>query len=455
MKSTGCEGSHNAATRAASAREVGRAPSTRRSSTRSSHFPIARQLDRRRGQRGRDLDDEYARRRSVGAVVPRRRGRRAGGRRREAVRTRFDRGHLTDGTRDSPGVSCAGHGAPSIRLGRMSARDPAQPALDAAPRGDDASSSSARLVDARAASGPVPAALAIDPDRLFGRPVGQGLLPPSPAVLRDTLQRRPRPPAGARRHPRHLGRDPLSRRHDWLGTSGLANIKTGEAVEPDTAFAVASISKTFTAALILRLAQEGRLDLARPAAQYLPELRIDRRVTRAHAARPHEWPARLLLRPEDRQGAAGRPGPGLEPGAFAQVRRQGLLQARQGLALLEHELSPARAHRRARRRTTAGRRSSESRFFGPLDLDHTFEQIDESAWRPGRARVSVRSARAQSYARSTSPTGRRWRRSRRWSPPPARPVRSPRRPRTSSAGSSALYGGERPRPDDSRRGHGR
>ncbi len=52
----------------------------------------------------------------------------------------------------------------------------------------------------------------------------------------------------------------------------------------DTRFNIASISKQFTAALILRLVDEGRLELDQPIANYLPEYRSDvgRRVTLHH-----------------------------------------------------------------------------------------------------------------------------------------------------------------------------
>ncbi|WAS90927.1 serine hydrolase domain-containing protein [Nannocystis punicea] len=43
-------------------------------------------------------------------------------------------------------------------------------------------------------------------------------------------------------------------------------------VERDTVFGVGSISKTFTALAVLKLRDEGRLDLDRPASAYLPEL---------------------------------------------------------------------------------------------------------------------------------------------------------------------------------------
>jgi D-alanyl-D-alanine carboxypeptidase len=50
-------------------------------------------------------------------------------------------------------------------------------------------------------------------------------------------------------------------------------------VTPDTAFALASISKTFTAAVVLRLVDEGRLGLDQRVAPLLPAYRLDRRIT--------------------------------------------------------------------------------------------------------------------------------------------------------------------------------
>ena len=65
----------------------------------------------------------------------------------------------------------------------------------------------------------------------------------------------------------------------WVGASGLADVATARPVSPDTAFAVASVSKTFTAALILALAEDGRIALDEPVVTYLPELAIDSRIT--------------------------------------------------------------------------------------------------------------------------------------------------------------------------------
>jgi D-alanyl-D-alanine carboxypeptidase len=65
----------------------------------------------------------------------------------------------------------------------------------------------------------------------------------------------------------------------WQGTAGLADVAAGRPVTADTAFPVASVSKTFTAALILGLVQDGTLDLDASARSYLPSLPIDSRIT--------------------------------------------------------------------------------------------------------------------------------------------------------------------------------
>jgi D-alanyl-D-alanine carboxypeptidase len=57
----------------------------------------------------------------------------------------------------------------------------------------------------------------------------------------------------------------------WVGTVGVADAATDEPVTPDTAFALASITKTFTAAVVLQLVDEGVLSLDDRAADLLPE----------------------------------------------------------------------------------------------------------------------------------------------------------------------------------------
>jgi D-alanyl-D-alanine carboxypeptidase len=65
----------------------------------------------------------------------------------------------------------------------------------------------------------------------------------------------------------------------WEGAAGLADVAAGRRVSTGTVFPAASISKTFTAALILALVADGRVGLDRPVTTYLPTLAIDRTIT--------------------------------------------------------------------------------------------------------------------------------------------------------------------------------
>lgn len=57
----------------------------------------------------------------------------------------------------------------------------------------------------------------------------------------------------------------------WTGVSGLADVEAGIPVTADAAFSLGSVSKTFTAALILDLADEGRLTLDDRVRDWLPD----------------------------------------------------------------------------------------------------------------------------------------------------------------------------------------
>ena len=65
----------------------------------------------------------------------------------------------------------------------------------------------------------------------------------------------------------------------WHGAAGLADVVAKRKVTDETAFPVASVSKTFTSALILRLAEDGLLDLDASVRSYLPTLGISRAIT--------------------------------------------------------------------------------------------------------------------------------------------------------------------------------
>ncbi|MEU4666576.1 serine hydrolase domain-containing protein [Amycolatopsis sp. NPDC023774] len=58
----------------------------------------------------------------------------------------------------------------------------------------------------------------------------------------------------------------------WSGVSGTADLSTGAPVPANAHFRIGSITKTFTAVVVLQLAAEHRLDLDAPVQRYLPGL---------------------------------------------------------------------------------------------------------------------------------------------------------------------------------------
>ncbi|WP_214416617.1 serine hydrolase domain-containing protein [Sphaerisporangium fuscum] len=68
-------------------------------------------------------------------------------------------------------------------------------------------------------------------------------------------------------------------RGEWVGSAGVREL--GETAKPPTNghFRIGSTTKTFTAALVLRLVAEGVIGLDDPVAGHLPEFGLDRRIT--------------------------------------------------------------------------------------------------------------------------------------------------------------------------------
>ncbi|ALO11335.1 Beta-lactamase [Streptomyces venezuelae] len=58
----------------------------------------------------------------------------------------------------------------------------------------------------------------------------------------------------------------------WQGSSGVHDLESGSPADPAARFRAGSVTKVFTAATVLQLAAEGRIDLDRPARSYLPDL---------------------------------------------------------------------------------------------------------------------------------------------------------------------------------------
>ena len=65
----------------------------------------------------------------------------------------------------------------------------------------------------------------------------------------------------------------------WLGAAGKAEMAPPRPIGEDTQFAIASVTKTFVAALILQLAEEGKVDLDAPFGTYFDDAPRSRTVT--------------------------------------------------------------------------------------------------------------------------------------------------------------------------------
>ncbi|NML54995.1 beta-lactamase family protein [Streptomyces sp. R302] len=58
----------------------------------------------------------------------------------------------------------------------------------------------------------------------------------------------------------------------WAGSAGVHDLESRAPADPAARFRMGSVTKVFTAATVLQLAAEGRIDLDRTARSYLPEL---------------------------------------------------------------------------------------------------------------------------------------------------------------------------------------
>jgi CubicO group peptidase (beta-lactamase class C family) len=69
-------------------------------------------------------------------------------------------------------------------------------------------------------------------------------------------------------------------------TAGVLNLRSGHPASPDSVFQIGSITKVFTATLVMQLVDEGLVDLDAPVATYLPDFRVrDEEVSRTVTVR--------------------------------------------------------------------------------------------------------------------------------------------------------------------------
>ena len=127
--------------------------------------------------------------------------------------------------------------------------------------------------------------------------------------------------------------------------TGVLSLATGVEATPDSVFQIGSITKLWTATLVMQLVDEGRLDLDQPVRRYLPGVHDRRRGSGgidhpAPAAQPH---GRLRGRHLHRHGQGRRLPREVRPDAR---RHPPALPARRALLVQQRRLLRARSPRR-------------------------------------------------------------------------------------------------------------
>jgi len=83
----------------------------------------------------------------------------------------------------------------------------------------------------------------------------------------------------------------FDRNIDFVGAAGFADSSCDVRMAPDTPYFIASVTKMYTAAIIMRLFQEQRIDLIKPITEYLPDA-----LTRAiHVYQGTDYSARIKV----------------------------------------------------------------------------------------------------------------------------------------------------------------
>ena len=72
---------------------------------------------------------------------------------------------------------------------------------------------------------------------------------------------------------------------EYVRGYGVTNVDEPQPVDGDTLFRIASTTKTFTGTTVMRLVEQGKLDLNAPVRRYLPDFRVGRRGGRPRRSR--------------------------------------------------------------------------------------------------------------------------------------------------------------------------
>jgi CubicO group peptidase (beta-lactamase class C family) len=94
----------------------------------------------------------------------------------------------------------------------------------------------------------------------------------------------------------------LSGEETLEAATGVVNIDTGVEATPDAVFQIGSVTKMYTATLVMQLVARGLVDLRAPITTYLPELKMEETadisdITVLHLLAHQRHRRRLLHRP--------------------------------------------------------------------------------------------------------------------------------------------------------------
>ena len=252
---------------------------------------------------------------------------------------------------DEPAAERAGAPVPVEPVTQITAPEPAvtQPSMTATP---------VAATTTPSAPQPLDPALVAELQRLLNATVADGYIPG--AVLSVGI-------------PGHL---------PWNGASGLADRQGEQLMAPDTQIHIASITKMFTAVVVLQLAEEGRIDLNAPIGSYLPGIiRFEQSTSVRHLlshtsglydyledaeflAAAYQNPARTW-NPRELVAMIDQFGVAFEPGTPASWMYASTNYVLLGILVEQVTGRPLAAEMR-------------QRIFDPLGLTHTFFAPDEA-----------------------------------------------------------------------------
>lgn len=177
----------------------------------------------------------------------------------------------------------------------------------------------------------------------------------------------------------------------WTGVVGKASLRPERPVTPETAFVAASVTKTFVAAVVLMLVEEGKLSLSSKLSRWMPDFPYAGRITIRHLLSHTSGIRDLFDDPANQRYLERHESTRLTFAAI--VRRIGRPRSRPGVRYRYSNANYVLLGRIVERVTGKGIATViRSRLLRPLDLTHTWFQGEE----PAPAGMSSR--RAMGYA---------------------------------------------------------